>query len=48
MNNKNNQLNSLKYISNESSLYDLCEKKPEFIINLDLNKLEKFISSNLK
>ena len=47
----NNSINSrtvlLKDISSESTLYELCEEKPELIINLDLNKLEKFISNNL-
>ena len=43
----NNQLNLLKYISSESNLYDLCEKNPELIINLDLSKLENFINNNL-
>ena len=47
MNKINNQLILLKDISSESTLYELCEKKPELIINLDLNKLEKFISNNL-
>ena len=47
MNKINNQLTLLKDFSSESTLYELCEEKPELIINLDLNKLEKFISNNL-
>ena len=47
MNKINNQLILLKDISSESTLYELCEEKPELIINLDLNKLEKFINNNL-
>ena len=47
MEKNNNQLILLKNISCESTLYDLCEEKPELIINLDLNKLENFINNNL-
>ena len=47
MKKSNDQLILLKNISSESTLYDLCEKKPELIINLDLNKLEKFINNNI-